>query len=146
MRYFNRGSFREQVGFLRRQFLQDGDLPFTNVLSEEIVKQALLASISCWLDRIFSPLVTLWVFLGQVLRGCLDSPFTTASALFEVVFILVVRKHGSSHPVDHRDVDPRLAVVGMLLVILAQPSIAPKPAECPFDDPSSRQVYIPLGS
>src|SRR6516164_8258278 len=69
MRYFNRGSFREQVGFLRRQFLQDGDLPFTNVLSEEIVKQALLASISCWLDRIFSPLVTLWVFLGQVLSA-----------------------------------------------------------------------------
>jgi hypothetical protein len=69
MRYFNRGSFREQVGFLRRQFLQDGDLPFTNILSEEIVKQALLASNSCWLDRIFSPLVTLWVFLGQVLSA-----------------------------------------------------------------------------
>jgi hypothetical protein len=49
---------------------------------------------------------------AAAVRGCLDSPFTTASALFEVVFILVVRKHGSSHPVDHRDVDPRLAVGG----------------------------------
>jgi hypothetical protein len=61
-------SFREQVSTLRRQFLQDGDLPFTNVLTEEVIAQALTA-ISGWLDRIFSPLVTLWVFLGQVLSA-----------------------------------------------------------------------------
>src|SRR3954447_26110969 len=66
MRQLHRGSFREQAGFLRRQFLQDGDLPFTNVLTEEVISQA-LSSVSGWLDRIFSPLVTLWVFLGQVL-------------------------------------------------------------------------------
>ena len=59
--------FREQVDFLRRQFLQDGDLPFTDVLTEEVIAQA-LAALSGWLDRIFSPLVTLWVFLGQVLE------------------------------------------------------------------------------
>jgi hypothetical protein len=57
---------RQQVQFLRRQFLQDGDLPFTNVLTEEVIAQALTA-VTGWLDRIFSPLVTLWVFLGQVL-------------------------------------------------------------------------------
>ncbi|HKB35915.1 MAG TPA: IS4 family transposase [Gemmataceae bacterium] len=68
MRYSRRGPFRDQVGFLRRQFLQDGDLPFTNVLSEELLAQALTA-IGGWLDRIFSPLVTLWVFLGQVLSA-----------------------------------------------------------------------------
>ena len=62
------GSFREQARFLRRQFLQDGDLPFTNVLTEEIIEQA-LAALGGWLDRIFSPLVTLWVFLGQVLSA-----------------------------------------------------------------------------
>ena len=62
------GSFREQVGFLRRQFLQDGDLPFTNVLTEEALEHA-LAALPRWLDRIFSPLVTLWVFLGQVLSA-----------------------------------------------------------------------------
>ena len=59
--------FREQVRFLRRQFLQDGDLPFTDVLSENAVAQALKALDVVWLDRIYSPLVTLWVFLGQVL-------------------------------------------------------------------------------
>ena len=69
MRYCNQGRFRQQVGFLRRQYLQDGDLPFTNVLSEQIVAQALTAIQVFWMDRIYSPLVTLWVFLGQVLSA-----------------------------------------------------------------------------
>ncbi len=69
MRYFSQGRFRQQVRFLRRQFLQDGDLPFTNVLSEQIVSQALTAIQAFWMDRIYSPLVTLWVFLGQVLSA-----------------------------------------------------------------------------
>jgi Transposase DDE domain len=68
MRHSHPGSFREQASFLRRQFLQDSDLPFTNVLTEEVLAQA-LAAIGGWLDRVFSPLVTLWVFLGQVLSA-----------------------------------------------------------------------------
>lgn len=63
----NRGGFQQQFRFLRHQFLQDGDLPFSNILSEDIVLQALTALGVCWLDRIYTPLVTLWVFLGQVL-------------------------------------------------------------------------------
>ena len=69
MRYSNQGRFRQQIRFLRRQYLQVGDLPFSNVLSEEIVSQALTAIDVCWLDRIYSPLVTLWVFLSQVLSA-----------------------------------------------------------------------------
>jgi hypothetical protein len=69
MRYFSQGRFRQQVGFLQRQFLQDGDLPFSNVLSQDIVAQALTAMNTFWRDRIYSPLVTLWVFLGQVLSA-----------------------------------------------------------------------------
>src|SRR4051794_29462900 len=61
-------SIRDQLHTLRRQFLQEGDLPFTNILTEQVIAQA-LASITGWLDRIFSPLVTLWVFLGQVLSS-----------------------------------------------------------------------------
>jgi len=68
MTHSNQGWFRQQVRFLRRQFLQDGALPFSNVLSEEHVEQA-LATINVWRDRIYSPLVTLWVFLGQVLSA-----------------------------------------------------------------------------
>ena len=69
MRSYNHGRFQRQASFLRRQFLQDGDLPFTDVLSEGIVAQALTATGVIWLDRIYSPLVTLWVFLGQVLSA-----------------------------------------------------------------------------
>ena len=41
MRPLNQGWFRQQVQFLRRQFLQDGDLPFTDVLTEKAIAQAL---------------------------------------------------------------------------------------------------------
>ncbi|MCG8450267.1 MAG: IS4 family transposase, partial [Pirellulales bacterium] len=67
MRLSTPGSFRQQVRFLQRQFLQDGGLPFTDVLSVELVSQALAAANVVWNERIYSPLVTLWVFLGQVL-------------------------------------------------------------------------------
>ncbi len=64
----NGDSLHDQVHFLRRQFLQNGDLPFTDVLTEGVIEQA-LATLTGWLDRIFSPLVTLWVFLSQVLSA-----------------------------------------------------------------------------
>ena len=67
MPFSNQGEFRQQVRFLRRQFLQDGELRFTDGLSEGTVTHALKALDVVWLDRIYSPLVTLWVFLGQVL-------------------------------------------------------------------------------
>ena len=69
MRNCNQGWFQRQVTFLRRQFLQDADLPFTDVLSETIVAQALTAVNVYWMDRIYPPLVTLWVFLSQVLSA-----------------------------------------------------------------------------
>jgi Transposase DDE domain len=59
-------SFRRQATVLRRQFLQDGGLPFTDVLTDAVLADA-LATVGGWLDRVFSPLVTLGVFLGQVL-------------------------------------------------------------------------------
>lgn len=63
----HQGRFRQQVRFLRRQFLQDAPLPFSGVLSEKIIEQSLSALVGVWKDRIYTPLVTLWVFLGQVL-------------------------------------------------------------------------------
>src|SRR5882724_6450874 len=66
MRHSHSRSFRAQANTLRRQFLQDGGLPFTDVLTDAVIADA-LATVGGWLDRIFSPLVTLWVFLGQVL-------------------------------------------------------------------------------
>ena len=69
MRHSNQGRFRHQVQFLRRQFLQDGDLPFTGVLSDDLVARTLTAVGVVWKDRIYTPLVTLWVFLSQVLSA-----------------------------------------------------------------------------
>src|SRR3954454_24792270 len=69
MRCPNQGVFRQQARFLRHQFLQDGGLPFSDVRSEDVVARSLDAIKACWLDRIYSPLVTLWVFLGQVLSA-----------------------------------------------------------------------------
>jgi hypothetical protein len=77
MRHPDQRALRDQVNFLRRQFLQDGDLPFTDVLTEGMIKRA-LATLTGWLDRVFSPLVTLWVFLGQVLSA--DHPCRAAVA------------------------------------------------------------------
>src|SRR5689334_17196174 len=67
MRPTRPASFRATADLLRRQFLQDGSLPFTDVLTEDVLAGA-LATLGGWLDRVFSPLITLWVFLGQVLN------------------------------------------------------------------------------
>jgi hypothetical protein len=69
MRCFSKGRIGHQFRFLRRQFLQEGKLPFSDVLSAESIAPALQAIEGSWKDRIYSPLVTLWVFLGQVLSA-----------------------------------------------------------------------------
>ena len=69
MRHCNQGRFRQQVRFLQQQYLQDGNLPFSNILSSELIEQALTALQIGWVDRIYTPLVTLCVFLGQVLSA-----------------------------------------------------------------------------
>ena len=51
MRFSNQGRFREQVRFLKRQFLQDGDLPFGDTLTNQIVAQAMTAVDGVWKDR-----------------------------------------------------------------------------------------------
>ena len=61
----SQGRLRQQISFLRRQFLQECDLSFTDVLSEQTIAPALDAIDTCWKDRIYTPLVTLWVFLSQ---------------------------------------------------------------------------------
>lgn len=69
MRHFSQGRLNQQISFLRRQFLQDGDLPFANVLSGKTLQPALQSIETCWKDRIYTPLTTLWVFLSQVLSA-----------------------------------------------------------------------------
>lgn len=65
----HQGRFRQQIQFLRQQFLQEGRLPFTDVLTVDLITQVLQTVEIGWNDRIFTPLVTLWVFLSQVLSA-----------------------------------------------------------------------------
>src|SRR5690606_3485405 len=65
----HQGRFHQQARFLRQQFLQDSELPFSDVLSAEAVAEVIRTIGVVWMDRIYSPLVTLWIFLGQVLSA-----------------------------------------------------------------------------
>src|SRR5262249_8107599 len=47
----------------------EGELPFADVLSSGYLTEALAEIQRPWKDRIFTPLVTLWAFLGQVLNA-----------------------------------------------------------------------------
>jgi hypothetical protein len=69
MRHPAHNRLQRQVESLRQEFLQDGQLPFTDVLTEDGLQEALREIEAPWYDRIFTPLVTLWVFLGQVLAA-----------------------------------------------------------------------------
>jgi Transposase DDE domain len=69
MRGPSHGRLRRQVDTLRREFLQGGGLPFAETLSSACLAEAMAEIKAAWNDRIFTPLVTLWVFLGQVLNA-----------------------------------------------------------------------------
>lgn len=69
MRRHAQERLRQQVGFLRQQFLQQEGLPLSDVLSTAGLEEALREIPAGWKDRIYTPLVTLWVFLGQVLNA-----------------------------------------------------------------------------
>jgi hypothetical protein len=56
-----------QVGQRQQQLAQDPQLPFARLLDRPLVEEALRAEKVSFRERLFSPLVTLWVFLSQVL-------------------------------------------------------------------------------
>lgn len=56
-----------QVGQRQQQLAQDPQLPFARLLDQTLVEQALREEKVSFRDRLFSPLVTLWVFLSQIL-------------------------------------------------------------------------------
>jgi hypothetical protein len=56
-----------QVGQLRRRIAHAPALPFGELLPQGLAEQILRDEAVSFRDRLFSPLVTLWVFLSQVL-------------------------------------------------------------------------------
>src|SRR6188768_2661777 len=69
MRFSNRGRLREQVRILKQQYVQDGALAFGDILTDDFVRQAMAAVEGVWEDRIYTPVMTLWIFLSQVLSA-----------------------------------------------------------------------------
>ena len=94
MRHFNQGRFRSQVRFLQHQFLQDGNLPFSDILSTELIEQALTALKVGWVDCIYTPVVTLCVFLGQVL----SADHSCRAAVARLIAYRVARKERACSP------------------------------------------------
>src|SRR5438552_1475426 len=61
------GSLSRQVTPFRQQFLQAPGLPLAEHLPAPVLQEALDAVGVSYRDRLFSPFVTLWVFLSQIL-------------------------------------------------------------------------------
>jgi hypothetical protein len=79
MSYFTH-SLSQRVRSFCRQFNQDCGLPFSDVLPAQRVHDALRAEQVSFRERLFSPLVTLWLFLSQALSK--DHSCLTAVARF----------------------------------------------------------------
>ncbi len=94
MRYFSQGRFRQQVRFLQQQFLQDGNLPFSDILSTGLIEQALTALQVGLVDCVYTPLVTLRVFLGQVL----SADHSCRAAVVRLIAYRVARKQRACSP------------------------------------------------
>src|SRR5258708_4527861 len=94
VRYSNQGRFRQQVRFLQQQFLQDGNLPFSDILSTDLIEQALTALQVGLVDCVYTPLVTLCVFLGQVL----SADHSCRAAVARLIAYRVARKQRACSP------------------------------------------------
>jgi hypothetical protein len=94
MRHFSQGRFRQQVRFLQQQFLQDGNLPFSDILSTGLIEQALTALQVGLVNCVYTPLVTLRVFLGQVL----SADHSCRAAVARLIAYRVGRKQRACSP------------------------------------------------
>src|SRR5438094_8342899 len=55
-----------QIALLRTQFAQAAGLAFADVLPPARIETALRAAGAGWRDCVYTPVLTLWAFLGQV--------------------------------------------------------------------------------
>ena len=67
MRHATPSPRPRQVEQLREQLHYTAELPFAQLLERDTIRQALRDEAVSFRDRLFSPFVTLWVFLSQVL-------------------------------------------------------------------------------
>lgn len=65
----NRSRRSRQIETLRNQFAQSGQFPFADLLTEQRVERAMREEKAAWSERTFTPIVTLWAFLTQVVTA-----------------------------------------------------------------------------
>jgi hypothetical protein len=65
--YSTTGRRTRQIETLRTQFAQIDGLPFADILSVQRVETALCEGQATWRQQVYTPLLTLWAFLSQVL-------------------------------------------------------------------------------
>ena len=58
----------QRVGILKRKFLRRAGLPFQEVLSEASIQSVLAAEEVKYRNRLYTPIITIWMFLSQVLE------------------------------------------------------------------------------
>jgi DDE family transposase len=63
----NRERNSRQAGSVVRQLAQAPGLPFASLLPQDQVEQILREEKVSWSERLYTPVVTLWVFLSQIL-------------------------------------------------------------------------------
>src|SRR5438270_5873345 len=69
MSHSNAGRRKRQMDLLRTQFAQREGLAFAEVLPAERVERALEQEVVSWRDCVFTPLLTVWAFLSQVISA-----------------------------------------------------------------------------
>src|SRR5690349_19171533 len=67
MPHSTRGRRAHQIETLRTQFAQADGLPFADALSGQRIEQALDEEGASWRGAVYTPLLTLWAFLAQVM-------------------------------------------------------------------------------
>jgi Transposase DDE domain len=67
MRHSTARTRTRQIEMVRTQFAQADGLAFADVLPAERIETALHEEGAAWRDCVYSPLLTLWAFLGQVI-------------------------------------------------------------------------------
>jgi hypothetical protein len=69
MPHSSRRTRTRQIEMLRRQFGQGEGMAFAEVLPAARLEEALAAEGVCWREKVYTPVLTLWAFLSQVLSA-----------------------------------------------------------------------------
>ncbi len=69
MKDCTRCSLKNQVEWLRTQYAQNGELPFSNILSKELVLETIRSLGGNHYDSLYNQVTTLWIFLSQAISA-----------------------------------------------------------------------------